>query len=269
MAGISFYTISLSFAAGTLHNLCTSCDDVISWCVQWGADVTAVNSYAQTPLDLVGKVTSRSNSATREIKLMLQGIIVNSFLYIRLYVMPANLSCLLDIAEIQIPRDPFPRSILVTSSPTRRGDFAVQLSTRARHTRLVADILARMSRGWYEDATRKTALVEFRLIWIRVIALLCFLVGLLPTMCVFLSKFQFIFQSIFLLKVGFKKPATGITLSFRYRKYKLYKIHSFISQLSLVSSIPYCTYLHLLHFKIIFVYLLRPSFLIYLLSQNV
>jgi len=43
--------------------------------LQWGADVTATNSYAQTPLDLVGKVTPRSNMAMREIKLMLQGIL--------------------------------------------------------------------------------------------------------------------------------------------------------------------------------------------------
>jgi len=50
--------------------------------LQSGADVTAVNSYAQTPLDLVGKLTPRSSSTTREIKLMLQGTTVHDVFYL-------------------------------------------------------------------------------------------------------------------------------------------------------------------------------------------
>jgi len=44
-----------------------------------------------------------------------------------------------------IPRDPFPRSVLV------------------RHARFPRDLLAPSSRGCHEDATRKTASVEFKL----------------------------------------------------------------------------------------------------------
>jgi len=97
----------------------------------------------------------------------------------------------------QIPRDRFPRSILARMSATSRACRAcratsssslplayligrpavccgvvlpvcpcvgvVHRSPRARHARLVGDILARMSRGCYENATRKTASVEFKL----------------------------------------------------------------------------------------------------------
>jgi len=54
-------------------------------------------------------------------------------------------------------------SFLVASSSHLRDILADTPDTRNILARLVADILARMSRGRYEDATRKLLPVEFKL----------------------------------------------------------------------------------------------------------